>query len=249
MLNQNIRRLQKIARIATDTVKDYFVSGLRSTKNCPICKKNVRIFWPYGVMLRPGAQCPHCRALERHRTLWLYFETCDLFKKPGMKLLHFAPERAFLSRFSGMDNIDYWPVDIDPTIPGIRRTANIMDIPFEDESMDMIICNHVMEHIEDETKALTELRRVLKPDGIAIINAPVDPERETTFENPAYNTPELRLKYFGQHDHVRIYGRDYPQRLKKVFSVEVLEPNRRLTAQQLKDYSVWEGDRIYVCRK
>ena len=249
MLNQNIRRLQKIARIATDTVKDYFVSGLRSTKNCPICKKNVRIFWPYGVMLRPGAQCPHCRALERHRTLWLYFETCDLFKKPGMKLLHFAPERAFLSRFSGMDNIDYWPVDIDPTIPGIRRTANIMDIPFEDESMDMIICNHVMEHIEDETKALTELRRVLKSDGIAIINAPVDPERETTFENPAYNTPELRLKYFGQHDHVRIYGRDYPERLKKVFSVEVLEPNRRLTAQQLKDYSVWEGDRIYVCRK
>ena len=124
-----------------------------------------------------------------------------------------------------------------------------MDIPFEDESMDMIICNHVMEHIEDETKALTELRRVLKPDGIAIINAPVDPERETTFENPAYNTPELRLKYFGQHDHVRIYGRDYPERLKKVFSVEVLEPNRRLTAQQLKDYSVWEGDRIYVCRK
>ena len=249
MLNQNIRRLQKIARIATDTVKDYFVSGLRSTKNCPICKKNVRIFWPYGVMLRPGAQCPHCRALERHRTLWLYFETCDLFKKPGMKLLHFAPERAFLSRFSGMDNIDYWPVDFDPTIPGIRRTANIMDIPFEDDSMDMIICNHVMEHIEDETKALTELRRVLKPDGIAIINAPVDPERETTFENPAYNTPELRLKYFGQHDHVRIYGRDYPERLKKVFRVEALEPNRRLTAQQLKDYSVWEGDRIYVCRK
>ena len=249
MLNQNIRRLHKIARIATDTVKDYFVNGLHSTKVCPICKKNVRIFWPYGVMLRPNAQCLNCRALERHRTLWLYFETCDLFKKPGMKLLHFAPERAFLSRFAAMKNIDYWPVDIDPNFPGIRRTANIMDIPFEDESMDMIICNHVMEHIEDETKALTEMRRVLKTGGIAIINAPVDPQREETFENPEYNTPELRLKHFGQHDHVRIYGMDYAKRLEKVFSVEVLEPNRRLSSQQLKDYAVWEGDRIYVCRK
>jgi ubiquinone/menaquinone biosynthesis C-methylase UbiE len=101
----------------------------------------------------------------------------------------------------------------------------------------------------DETKALTEMRRVLKTGGIAIINAPVDPQRKETFENPEYNTPELRLKHFGQHDHVRIYGMDYAQRLEKVFSVEVLEPNRRLSAQQLKDYAVWEGDRIYVCRK
>lgn len=248
-MQQQLRRLHKVVRIATDTVKDFFVTGPTSTRVCPICKKHVRIFWPYGVMLRPGAQCPHCRALERHRTLWLYLESCDLLRKDGLTLLHFGPEPTFLSRFSAMQNIDYWPVDINPNLPGIRRTADITNLPFEDESMDLILCNHVMEHIEDEAKALSELHRVLRKDGIAIINAPVDESREATFENPAYNTPELRLKYFGQHDHVRIYGRDYPQRLAKVFQVEVLEPNRRLTPQQQKDYSVWEGDKIYVCRK
>ena len=249
MLNHHIRRLHKIVRIGTDTVKDFFVSGVKSTKRCPICKKNVRIFWPYGVMLRPGAQCPRCGALERHRTLWLFFENRSLFDKPDMKLLHFAPEAAFLNQFKTLKNVDYWPVDLNPNMPGVRKAVDITDIPFEDESMDVIICNHVMEHIPDENRALSEMYRVLKRDGVAVINAPVDQARETTFENPEYNTPELRLKYFGQHDHVRIYGRDYGERLAKVFKVEVLEPNRSLTAEQLKAYGVWEGDRVYLCRK
>ena len=115
--------------------------------------------------------------------------------------------------------------------------------------MDVIICNHVMEHIPDEHKALSEMYRVLKKGGVAVINVPLDESRAQTFENPEYNTPELRLKYFGQHDHVRIYGRDYAERLGKVFKVEIAKPNEKLTEKQLSDCGVWSGDTLYLCRK
>ncbi|MBR5225180.1 MAG: class I SAM-dependent methyltransferase [Clostridia bacterium] len=244
-----LHRAHKFVRIGTDTIKDIIVNGFTSTRRCPMCGKALRIYWPYGVMLRPGAQCPHCRGLERHRTLYMYFEKHDLFDKENMSLLHFAPEKAFIDLFSSKKNIDYWPVDINPNMPGIRRTADITDIPFEDESMDVIICNHVMEHIPDEGKALREMYRVLKKGGIAVINVPLDENRAETFENPEYNTPELRLKYFGQHDHVRIYGRDYEKRLGKVFTVEKAKPNEKMTPKELSDYGVWSGDTLYLCRK
>ncbi len=249
MPSSAFHRLHKLVRIGTDTLADIAKNGVKSTKRCPVCGKALRIYWPYGVMLRPGAQCPHCRCLERHRTLYMYFENHDLFTKENMTLLHFAPEKAFLDQFSAKKNIDYWPVDINPDMPGIRRTADITDIPFEDESMDVIICNHVMEHIPDEHKALSEMYRVLKKGGVAVINVPLDESRGQTFENPEYNTPELRLKYFGQHDHVRIYGRDYAERLGKVFKVEIAKPNEKLTEKQLSDCGVWSGDTLYLCRK
>ncbi len=249
MASSILHRAHKFVRIGTDTIKDIIANGFTSTRRCPMCGKALRIYWPYGVMLRPGAQCPHCRGLERHRTLYMYFEKHDLFDKENMSLLHFAPEKAFIDLFSSKKNIDYWPVDINPNMPGIRRTADITDIPFEDESMDVIICNHVMEHIPDEGKALREMYRVLKKGGIAVINVPLDENRAETFENPEYNTPELRLKYFGQHDHVRIYGRDYEKRLGKVFTVEKAKPNEKMTPKELSDYGVWSGDTLYLCRK
>lgn len=251
MLARQLNRVRKCLRIAVNTAKEICTSGLQKGKTCPICHKQFRIYWPYGVQMRDNAQCPFCRSMERHRTLWLYLEqNADLLGRDGMRVLHFAPEKAFLDRFSSMSSVDYWPVDLNPNMEGIRRAVDITDIPFEDGSMDVIICNHVMEHIPDEKKAFSELHRVLAKDGIAIINVPMDASRETTFENPEYNTPELREKYFGQHDHVRVYGRDYADRLRAAsFEVEIAEPNKERSDAELKAYGVYREDKVYICRK
>ena len=249
MANQFVRRVQKLVRIFTDTAKHICTEGFAVTKQCPVCKSRVRFYWSAGVTLRSGAQCPVCRCMERHRALWLYLEKQEVFARPNISLLHFAPEKGLHQQFSARKNIDYWPVDLNANLPGIRKAVDITDIPFEDESMDVIICSHVMEHIPDEAKALSEMNRVLKKDGIAIINAPIDENREETFEDASYNTPELRLKYFGQDDHVRIYGRDYADRLRRFFQVEIHHPCQALSQQDLKKYGVYPEEKIFVCTK
>ena len=249
MASEFVRRAKKLVRIFTDTAKNICTEGFAVTKQCPICKNRVKIYWPAGVTLRSGAQCPVCRCMERHRALWLYLEKHEVFVRPDISLLHFAPEKGLHQQFSARKNIDYWPVDINASLPGIRKAVDITDIPFADESMDVIICSHVLEHIPDELKALSELNRVLKKDGIAIVNAPIDENREETFEDAAYNTPELRLKYFGQDDHVRVYGRDYAHRLCRVFNVVVEQPCAALADRELTQYGVLRNEKIFVCTK
>ena len=235
----------------------YFTSLLEKTADavipeddkceCPICKSKFPIFLPVGVRVRANAQCPVCGSLERHRALWMFCEERQIFCTGG-RLLHFAPEPIFHRKFSSMKNIDYWPVDINENMPGIRKAVDITDIPFEDNSIDMIVCNHVLEHIMDEKKALSELHRVLKPEGFAFLNVPI--LREKTLEKPEYNTPELRFKYYGQHDHVRAYGKDYPVRLRSSgFNVEDIEFGRGFERNVLRKYGLVEDEKIYLCKK
>ena len=214
---------------------------------CPICGCKSNVFLPMGVTVRGNALCPVCYSLERHRALWMFCEEKQLLSKGG-RMLHFAPESVLHKKFSELNNLDYWPVDINPNMPGVRKAVDITDIPFEDNSIDIIICNHVLEHIPDEGKALSELYRVLAQDGFAFLNVPII--RETTLENPAYNTPELRFKYYGQDDHVRAYGKDYPDRLRKAgFKVEVVEYCKNLKPEQIKRYGLVRNETFYICRK
>lgn len=214
---------------------------------CPICKKKTSVFLPYGVRVRGKAMCPYCKSLERHRALWLLCEKRHMFSGGG-RMLHFAPEGVLHKIFSAKDNIDYWPVDINPNMHGIRKVVDITNITFEDNSVDIIICNHVLEHIQDEKKALAELYRVLSPSGVAFLNVPII--RERTLENPAYNTPELRFKYYGQDDHVRAYGKDYPERLKNAgFEVEKVEIRNLVSDEEIKKYGLIENETIFLCRK
>jgi SAM-dependent methyltransferase len=175
---------------------------------CPCCDSTFSRFLPHRG--RTQAKCPRCGALERHRVLWLFLEReTDLFE--GGSLLHIAPEYAFLRRFNQTSGLQYVTGDLDSALAS--HQLNVMDISFAAESFDFLMCNHVLEHVEDDRQALAEIHRVLKPGGWAILMCPVDRRRATTLEDPTVMAPEDRHRVFGQSDHVRLYGRDYVDRL------------------------------------
>ena len=137
----------------------------------------------------------------------------DFFKK-DLKVLHFAPEAAFLEKFKKLKNISYDTIDLNSPLANIK--ADICDLPLDDESYDFILCNHVLEHIEDDRSAMSEIYRVLKKDGIGILQVPIDNNLEKTYEDSTIVSKKDRTKHFGQYDHVRVYGRDFKDRLKNI---------------------------------
>ena len=227
----------------------YYMKGKK--RICPACKNEVNVFLP-GKTTK-NEICPHCRAYKRHRALWLYLENqTNLFEineqSGTVKILHFAPEKVFYEKFSTMSNVDYYPVDFNPNFVGIRDVIDIQEIKYPDEMFDIIICSHLLEHIPDDRKAMKELRRVLKKGGTAYISCPVYQSLNVTFENPEYSTPELRLRNYGQIDHVRKYGKDFPQKLLDAgFDVEILEYRKDFTEVELDKYGLNKNGIIYKC--
>jgi SAM-dependent methyltransferase len=145
--------------------------------------------------------------------LWLYLQQrTNLFSTP-LKVLHFAPEFALQRRFRQCSNLDYISADLSE--PEAMQKMDITAIPSANQTFDVILCSHVLEHIPDDRQAMRELHRVLKPGGWAILLVPIDMRREQTFEDPTVTDPQERLRLFEQTDHVRIYGRDYVQRLEQ----------------------------------
>jgi SAM-dependent methyltransferase len=185
---------------------------------CPCCEASFSRFLPHRG--RERAKCPGCGSLERHRVLWLYLRReTDLFDRPGA-MLHIAPEYALKRRLAQLPDLHYVTGDIDS--PLADHLLDVMDIPFAAGSFDFLICNHVLEHVEDDRRALAEIRRVLAPGGWAILMCPVDRRRARTLEDPRATTPAARHRLFGQSDHVRLYGRDYVDRLAEAgFAVRV----------------------------
>ncbi|MBN1982361.1 MAG: class I SAM-dependent methyltransferase [Chitinivibrionales bacterium] len=177
---------------------------------CPVCNSWVRRFGEYGRKKRRDAQCPVCKTLERHRFLWQFIKkNTTLLKKSPKKLLHFAPEPTFVSKFQKIQGLDYVTADLYD--PKAMLAMDITKIEYPDESVDFFYCSHVLEHIEDDAKAISEIYRVLKKKGYAIILVPIMAEK--TFEDPSVTDPVERERLFGQHDHVRLYGPDFKDRL------------------------------------
>lgn len=219
-------------------------------KECPVCGNKLGVYLPYGEHMRYNADCPKCSSKERHRAYWLYWRKSNIFSGKKINLLHFAPERAFYDKISDMREIDYYPVDIDIKKYGVREKVDITNIPYENDTFDIIICNHVLEHVSDDMKALSELYRVLKGNGMAFINAPIFDNYDVTLEKTEYNTPELRLKHYGQSDHVRGYGRDYCDRLSQVgFLVDEIHISDLYTKEELRKYGLQGNEMIHECRK
>lgn len=228
----------------------------KSSKNlCPICN-NLSIFGSYGVNKRNNARCPHCGSLERHRLVYLFFNKKydNLLNKEKINFLHFAPEGVLYNIFNNMKNIDYFPVDLDPEYYEsqglkIRDKVNMEYIQYTDNTFDIIYNSHVLEHVPNDIQAMSELHRVLKQDGICVIMVPMS-KNAKTFEDPKYNTPELRLKYFGQEDHVRIYGKDFKNRLVSVgFNVKEVTLWDIIESNEYKQLYRLPQDIIYVCTK
>ena len=215
----------------------------------PIDGKSFRSFLPYGYENpRENVLSPSTLSLERHRLLWLYLKNeTDFFTKTH-QVLHFAPEQAFYKRFRGMQNIAYTTTDLNSPLADVK--ADICNLPFEDNAFDVILCNHVLEHIPNDTKAMQELYRVMKPGGWGIFQIPQDLKRENTFEDDTITDKKERAKIFGQYDHVRIYGRDYFDKLRSMgFTVEEVDYTSVLPKEDVEKYRLAKGEIIPLVRK
>ncbi len=215
----------------------------------PIDGKSFKIFLPYGYgTQRNNVLSPSTLSLERHRLLWLYLKNeTDFFTAPK-KVLHFAPEQAFYQLFRNQKNLDYTTTDLFSPLADVK--ADICNLPFEDNQYDIILCNHVLEHIPDDTKAMKELYRVLKPGGMAILQIPQDLSREITFSDDTIVDKKQRAAIFGQYDHVRIYGRDYFKKLRTVgFTVIEEDYTAQISPEMVAKYCLAKGEIIPVCFK
>ena len=225
----------------------FFLRGNKFTD--PIDGKSFSRFLPYGYQQqRENVLSPSTLSLERHRLLWLYLSRETGFFKDYLKVLHFAPEQAFYKRFRNLSNLNYITTDLNSPLADVK--ADICDLPFEDNSFDFILCNHVLEHIPNDRRAMEELFRILKPGGTAILQIPQDLSREQTFEDDSITNPEERAKIFGQYDHVRVYGRDFFDKLRAVgFEVKEVDYTQQLTGEEVEKYSLAQGEVIPVCHK
>ena len=215
----------------------------------PIDGKSFSRFLPYGYgEQRPNVLSPSTLSLERHRLMWLYLkQETDFFTAPH-KVLHMAPEQCFLGIFKELKNLDYTTADLYSPIVDVK--ADILELPFEDNSFDFVFCNHVLEHIEDDSRAMSELYRVMRPGGTGIFQVPQDLGRNRTYEDFSITDPEQRAKHFGQYDHVRVYGKDYFERLRKAgFQVEELVYSKKLSEADCDRFRLAPGEILPVCRK
>lgn len=188
---------------------------------CPICGRRARRFDSYHG--RSSAVCVHCHSLERHRALWLWLRR----RIPAdATVLHVAPEEGIAARLRSLP-IDYVSTDLES--PLAMRHDDITALPDPDASFDVVICNHVLEHIPDDRTAMREIYRVLRPGGFAVLQHPIAP-RPDTYEDPSVTSAEDRLRLFGQDDHVRIYGWDFVDRLREAGfgTVEATEIEREI---------------------
>ena len=198
---------------------------------CPLCSSDLRTFLPFGARApvfaslqvvgggyRPNARCPICHCLDRERLVYLsLLRVTDVFQK-HTRVLHVAPEFQLSEVLKKQPTIDYL------TAIGMDNVA-----AHEREHFDGIVCNHVLEHILDDSRAMAELHRVLRPQGWAILQVPISLTLDHTYEDFSITTPVEREAAFGQHDHVRIYARDYKERLEHVgFKVNVFRWTTRV---------------------
>ncbi|EAZ80247.2 class I SAM-dependent methyltransferase [Algoriphagus machipongonensis] len=236
--------LQRVSPIA---MKFLALTNKGSDVTCPVCDHQYKKFLPYGRIARENALCPNCLSLERHRLMWLFLKEKTNFFTGKLKVLHIAPEHCFIKRFEALENLDYVTADLESPLAKVKM--DVHEIPFEEDTFDVVFCNHVMEHVEDDLKACSEINRVLKANGWGIIQSPVYP-LEHTLEDSSVTEPAERERIFGQRDHVRKYGNDYAERLRKSgIGMEENKFVKNLPADKIKKYALPPNEIIFVCSK
>lgn len=216
---------------------------------CPVCEHTFRTFLPYGRKARSNALCPNCLSLERHRMMWLFLKNETSFFKKPFDVLHIAPELCFIDRFEKIHAEQYITADIESPLAKVK--LDVHDIPFEENKFDVVFCNHVMEHVADDIKAMSEIYRVLKPGGFAILQVPLFyPLLDKTYEDDTIILPADREKAFGQSDHVRMYGKDYSDRLRSVgFKVDENRYFEKLPIKEVRKFALPLDEPIFYCQK
>jgi len=229
------------------TLRGLFFVGRRYT--CPCCGWRLRAFTHGGVSfrIRPLGYCPRCHAKARHRRVWLFLEQRTNLFADSLRLLHVSPEYCFSRRLKKVSNLNYVGVDISDC-PNIAIKMDLMAAPLLSESFDAIICIHILEHIEDDRRALSELHRVLKPGGWAVISVPVRMDQKTHEDSRIFSEEE-RERLFGETSHVRIYGHDFVDRLAQCgFQVE-LDLGKNVDQKTRESYGLRDDENIFYCTK
>jgi len=194
---------------------------------CSVCNKKT-IFNDAGNPARKMVLCSNCGSLERHRFLYYVYGLLFLNTGTNINLLHMAPEKCLYGVLVKKENINYQAADLHPEnfshAPCVKE--DFIKMSFLDKSFDVILSNHVLEHIEKEKECLLEMRRCLNDSGFAILSIPYKPSLRETFEDGSVRTVSERKRKYGQEDHVRLYGNDVSKRLEKAgFSVNQIHPD------------------------
>lgn len=239
-------QLHKIAHICLKMVSP-FLRGQNFTD--PISGISYRRLLPYGrKQSRPNVLAPDSLSLERHRLCWLYMQRKTNFFTAPIKFLHLAPEYCFLQLFKSQKNLDYITADLNS--PWASMHFDVHEIPFEDNVFDVLMANHLLEHVNDDRKVMREFYRVLKPGGWAIFMIPQDIHSAVTLEDPTITSPEEREKHYWQSDHLRLYGLDFKDRLTSAgFQVTVEDYTKEFTTEQIKAFALNPNELIYYCKK
>ena len=215
---------------------------------CPICDAGFSRFFAYGSRRRDAALCPGCLSLERHRLLWFYLKNETNFFRDKLKFLHLAPEQCFYRKFKKMSNLDYITGDLNSPLAEIK--LDIHKMPFADNEFDVIFANHVLEHVEDDIQAMKEIYRIIKPGGWTVLQVPIDEKRDRTYEDKTIFDPADREKLFGQYDHLRLYGRDYADRLASVgFTIQSKRYCESLNEATIRKSNLIPSEVIYLAKK
>lgn len=241
------RHLQRVSGLGLK-ILGFFYRG--SAVTCPVCGKGFRKFLPYGrINPRQNALCPNCMSLERHRAIWLYLREKTDFFRTRLRVLHVAPEACFMRAFEKQHGDGYITADIESPLAKVKM--DIHQIPFEANSFDVVLCNHVLEHVDNDIVAMGEIARVLKHGGFAILMVPFfNPVPDDTLEDLSVTDPRERERLFGQDDHVRKYGRDYPARIARAGLVPLTDSFvREMSDTQRAAYGLASGEVIYGGRK
>ena len=215
---------------------------------CPCCEHYFRTFFPHGHPLRTSASCPNCGSLERHRLLLLYLYYKTNFFSENLRVLHFTPSYALEKRFKRISNLDYITTALDN--PRAMISMDITDIRYPENYFNVILCYHILEHVENDRLAMQELYRVLKPNGWAIIQVPIDYKLETTLENSNITSAKDREYYYGHRNHLRRYGRDYVKKLENIgFKVKIDDFISEINYESRKKMGLSEDEKIIYCSK
>lgn len=222
------------------------------TVQCPICERGAIAYLPSGSPPRPHVLCPFCGSRERARMTWLFLKERKVLR-PGLRILHVAPENCLRDRLKALPQVEYIAGDKhEPgySYPTGTTELDVTKLPFRDDRFDLILCSHVLEHVPDDHTAIRELHRVLAPGGLGILMVPIALGNAVTQEDLSITDPHERLRRYGQFDHVRLYGRDYTQRLADAgFRVTEDPMTDRLSPEEVFRFGLLRSEVVHAVTK
>lgn len=243
-LSATLRRYARAYKMRRDSYKvDPVQDKYAKPRECNICGYSGN-FLSIGNPLTRDAQCPNpdCRSQARHRLLHLFLTANEENALADLRILHIAPEPS-VSLLAQAGSL-YVTTDLAGKKPHCRMDLTRMGA--RTATFDLVVCNHVLEHIEDDRSALAEIYRVLRPGGYAILTVPIVEGWERTYENRAIQTPQERALHFGQSDHVRCYGRDFDTRVEEAgFAMQqfLAEP------AEVVRFGLTPGEKVFIAHK